>query len=277
MVGRRSISGSCHFLVVIGLVLVGKRHFGDITVGVAAAAAYLLLPYIALHLTKVDHVVPSALLVWAVACYKKPRLAGALVGIAGGGFIFPFVVAPVWIHFYKRRGMSKFLIAFAIAAVISLAVAAAVLWFNTKSTWQIPTTIGLPDLRKWRAPKPRDSGRECIGRIASRCSSRPWRSRSSPRFGPNPKTWRTCSRPLRPTCSPCNCGTLATGGAVRSVVSAALAPARVPTESQRVRAAGTKEWVISSSGRQVAWLPLWVTMRTATHSRTKVQVGSCAW
>ncbi|MFL5331224.1 MAG: hypothetical protein ACJ8C4_20225 [Gemmataceae bacterium] len=149
---ERTLSGTCHLAVVVGLILVGRRHFGTTTVGVAAATAYLLLPYIAVHLTKVEHVLPSALLVWAVVIYQRPAVSGALLGLAGGWFLFPLLVVPVWAHFYKRRGMGRFLAAFAVAAGISLALVAFALWANDRFTWRIPTIISVPELKNWRVP-----------------------------------------------------------------------------------------------------------------------------
>ncbi len=44
---ERSLAMLGHASVLIGLLMIGWRHFGDITTGVAAAALYTLLPYTA--------------------------------------------------------------------------------------------------------------------------------------------------------------------------------------------------------------------------------------
>ncbi len=51
-----------HLAVVIGMVLIGYRHFDNIRTGIAAATLYLLLPYTAQMTGRVDHVLPAALL-----------------------------------------------------------------------------------------------------------------------------------------------------------------------------------------------------------------------
>lgn len=150
---ERVIAGACHFFVLVALVLVGYRHFGDAALGMAAAMSYLLLPYLSFYMTQIHHVLPAAFLLWAVVGYRRPRVAGAMVGIAAGGFGFPLVVAPVWASFYRSRGLARFLIAFAIAFGCSLALAGLVLWLNGQFNLKIPTTIGMPQLSKWRTPE----------------------------------------------------------------------------------------------------------------------------
>jgi hypothetical protein len=147
---ERTIAGACHLAVIAALALIGYYHFHNIGTGMAAATAYLVLPYLAFHMTQIHHVLPTALLLWAVAAFRWHRTAGALLGVAAGGFGFPVFVAPVWFSFYRGRGLGRFVTSFLIAAGISLSVAGVVLWLNGKFDLQIPTTIGLPQWSKWR-------------------------------------------------------------------------------------------------------------------------------
>ena len=68
--------------IVIGLVFVGMRHFDNIKTGIAVATLYLLLPYTAMWTGSVTHALPGALLVWAVVMYRRPLVAGAMIGLA---------------------------------------------------------------------------------------------------------------------------------------------------------------------------------------------------
>lgn len=147
---ERTLAGACHLLVIAALGWIGMAHFGSIASGVAAASAYLILPYLAFHMTQVHHVLPTALILWAVAAYRRPRVAGVLLGLAAGAFGFPALVAPVWMSFYWGRGLMKFMIGFLIATFIALALAGLTLWLNGRFDLQIPTTIGLPQWQNWR-------------------------------------------------------------------------------------------------------------------------------
>jgi hypothetical protein len=98
-----------HLALVAGMVLVGYRHFDNIQTGMAAATLYLLLPYTAQMTSRIDHVVPAALLVWAVAAYRRPVLAGVLIGLAGGVIYYPLFLLPLWCGFYWQRGLFRFL------------------------------------------------------------------------------------------------------------------------------------------------------------------------
>jgi len=118
-----------HLAVVICLVLIGYRHFDNIHTGVAAASLYLLLPYTAQMTAHVDHVVPGALLVWAVAAYRRPALAGILLGVAVGVIFYPLFLLPLWCGFYWRRG----LIRFALGVAASLLLLAICLAFTASS------------------------------------------------------------------------------------------------------------------------------------------------
>ena len=62
--------------IVVGLVIIGYRHFGSFPMGVGMATIFLLLPYTAQFAGDSMHLLPGALLVWAIASYRIPMLAG---------------------------------------------------------------------------------------------------------------------------------------------------------------------------------------------------------
>jgi hypothetical protein len=115
-----------HLAVVLGIVAVGYRHFANTIMGIGAAALYLMLPYTALLTGRIDHVLPAALLVWGIACYRQPLLAGLLIGAAGGLAFFPILLLPLWMSFYWQRGLMRFLAGWLVAVSCMAAVLVAV-------------------------------------------------------------------------------------------------------------------------------------------------------
>ena len=109
----RTMAILSHLAVVIGIVMIGVWHFDNIRTGVAAATLYLLLPYTALMTGRVDHVLPAALLVWAIAAYRRPLVSGILLGLAAGAIYYPVFLLPLWVGFYWRGGLARFAIGFA--------------------------------------------------------------------------------------------------------------------------------------------------------------------
>jgi hypothetical protein len=122
----------CHLAVVLGMVLIGYRHFDNVHTGVATACLYLVLPYTAQATPLVGHVVPAALLVWAVEGYRRPLLAGVLLGLAGGLIFYPLFLLPLWASFYWRRGLIRFTAGFCLA--LALLVASLAL---TSGSWPV--------------------------------------------------------------------------------------------------------------------------------------------
>jgi hypothetical protein len=98
-----------HLAVVAALVTIGYWHFENIKMGIGAATIYLLLPYTAQMTGHVDHVLPAALLLWAVVLYRRPALAGIFLGLAISVFYYPLFLLPLWISFYWQRGLARFL------------------------------------------------------------------------------------------------------------------------------------------------------------------------
>ncbi|MFM7070451.1 MAG: hypothetical protein ACKO38_01480 [Planctomycetota bacterium] len=98
-----------HFAVVFGIVIVGYRHFDNFRMGVGAATLYLMLPCTALMTGRVDHVLPAALLLWAVVSYRRPLSAGIFIGLATGVVYYPIFLLPLWLSFYWQRGIWRFL------------------------------------------------------------------------------------------------------------------------------------------------------------------------
>ena len=122
---KRATAILAHLAVVLGMVLIGYRHFDNTHTGIAAATLYLLLPYTANYTPRIDHVVPAALLVWAIQSYRRPVVAGILVGLAAGLIWYPLFLLPLWCSFYWRRGLLRF----SLAVLVVLGLVAASLAF----------------------------------------------------------------------------------------------------------------------------------------------------
>lgn len=109
LIFSRTLTILGQLLLVTGIVLVGWWHFGNLSTGVAAATLYLLLPYSSQMAGRLDHVVPGGMIVCALVLYQFPWLAGCAIGIAAGLVFYPFFLVPLWIMFYLRRGLWRFI------------------------------------------------------------------------------------------------------------------------------------------------------------------------
>ncbi len=99
-----------HLAIVLALLHIGHCHFGNIRTGIACATLYLLLPYTNQMIGRLDHLIPAALLLWAVALYRRPFFAGLGIGTAASLVFYPVFLIPLWCSFYWRRGWIRFLI-----------------------------------------------------------------------------------------------------------------------------------------------------------------------
>jgi len=106
----KSMAIASHLAVVVALVIIGYWHFENTKMGIGAALIYLLLPYSAQMTGHVDHVLPAALLMWAVVLYRRPALAGIFIGLATSVVYYPIFLLPLWISFYWQRGLARFLL-----------------------------------------------------------------------------------------------------------------------------------------------------------------------
>lgn len=143
----RTMAILAHLAVVIGMVLVGHRHFDNIRTGVAAATLYLVAPYTAQMTGRVDHVLPAALMVWALLCYRRPAIAGMLMGLATGAIYYPLFLLPLWLGFYWQRGFWRF----GAGALAMIAVLVASLAWTSSDlasfTAQLRTMFGWTDFQ----------------------------------------------------------------------------------------------------------------------------------
>lgn len=121
----RSVAILCHLLIVAALLLIGWRHFDSPHSGIGLAALYLMLPVTAIHVEKIGHLLPSALILWAVYAYRRPWLAGILLAVASV-FLFPLFLLPLWTGFYWKRGARWFLATF-LAVAVGFTIA---IWFT---------------------------------------------------------------------------------------------------------------------------------------------------
>lgn len=120
-VAARSLAVLAHVAVMIGLVLIGRWHFSDTHLGLAMATLYLLLPCTAYDAGRVTHVLPGALIIWAVVAYRRPMVAGTLLGLACGTMFFAVFLLPVWMAFYWKRGAWRFAAALGSVAAVLIA------------------------------------------------------------------------------------------------------------------------------------------------------------
>ncbi len=116
----RAMAFLSHLAVVLGLIAVGRWHFSDTSLGLSMAALYLLLPCTAYDVSKVNHLLPAALIVWAVAMHRRPMVAGVLLGLACGTVFFPIFLLPIWVAFYWKRGALKFGLALVLTGAVLL-------------------------------------------------------------------------------------------------------------------------------------------------------------
>ena len=110
-----------HLAIVLGMVAIGVWHFDNAKAGIAAATLYLMLPYTALWTGYISYALPAALLVWAVATYRRPLVSGMLIGLAISVIYYPLYLLPLWISFYWRRGRRRFLGGVLIAVTVVIA------------------------------------------------------------------------------------------------------------------------------------------------------------
>ncbi|VAX37815.1 hypothetical protein-putative transmembrane protein [hydrothermal vent metagenome] len=108
IVAAKILTIASHLAVVLALIWVGRYHFNDPHSGIAMATLYLLIPGTAYDVTKVNHVLPAALILWAFAAYRKPIIAGGLMGFACGTLFFPIFLLPLWMTFYGRKEALRF-------------------------------------------------------------------------------------------------------------------------------------------------------------------------
>ena len=116
----RTMAFLSHLAVLFGLIAVGRWHFSDTNLGLAMGTMYLLLPVTAFDVTKVNHLLPAALIVWAVAVHHRPTIAGGLLGLACGTLFFPVFLLPIWMAFYWGRGATRFGLALVLTGAILL-------------------------------------------------------------------------------------------------------------------------------------------------------------
>lgn len=140
----RTIAVVGHLVLVLGMVFIGYRHFSNFQTGVAAASLFLLLPYTSQITSRVDHVVPAFLLVWALAAYRRPLAAGILIGLAGVFIFYPFFLLPLWCSFYWKRGIVRFSIGVLIAVAVMLVFWAATSQQIQPLSEQVLDLVGVP-------------------------------------------------------------------------------------------------------------------------------------
>ena len=135
-----------HLAIVIGLTLVGYRHFDNVHTGVAVATLYLLFFYTSQMTAQVDHVVPAAFLTWAVVTYRRPLVSGLCMGVACGLIYYPLFLLPLWLGFYARRGLVRF----SAGVLFSLAVMIGGLALSSENTASFFNQLQL--MFGWRNP-----------------------------------------------------------------------------------------------------------------------------
>ena len=109
-----------HTTVVLGLVYIGYKHFCSMQLGISMSCLYLFLPCTAYNVHELSHVVPAACLTWAFANYRRPAIAGILLGLACGTLFFAAFLLPLWAVFYGRKGSLRFGMSLAVVAAVVL-------------------------------------------------------------------------------------------------------------------------------------------------------------
>ena len=118
IIAAKSLAIISQVLMVLGLILFCHYNYNNFNVGVGTATIYLMLPYTAIFTGHVLHVLPATLILWAMVSFRRPWIAGILVGLATGVSYYPIFLLPLWASFYWDRGVGRFMT----GVLISIAV-----------------------------------------------------------------------------------------------------------------------------------------------------------
>jgi hypothetical protein len=151
--GVAALAFSCHIVIMLCLVFIGWKHFQDVAAGIAAATFYLLLPYTGFHVGQLHHALPMALFLGTIVVYRYPTLAGAILAIAAAATYLPFFTLPIWLSFYRGRGLGRFLAAFLI--VLALFSINMILTLRGHDEWEtsIHQALNYAAWQPWRVPE----------------------------------------------------------------------------------------------------------------------------
>jgi hypothetical protein len=114
-IAAKTLAITSQIAMVFGLVAIGYYHFSSFRTGVGIAAIWLMLPYTIMYSGNVWHVLPAAMIVWAVVLYRQPLVAGVMLGLATGVAYYPLFLLPLWLSFYWESRVSRFVTGFLIA------------------------------------------------------------------------------------------------------------------------------------------------------------------
>lgn len=117
----RVLAIAAHLAIVVGIIAIGYRHFGNPRAGVGCATLYLMMPYTAQMTGRVDHALPAALLIWALLSYRRPLIAGLFLGAAAGLVYYPLFLLPLWLSFYWQLGVRRFVGGVVISLLVMMA------------------------------------------------------------------------------------------------------------------------------------------------------------
>lgn len=130
---KRLLAGAAHTGLTAGLFAVGWQVFGRATLGLAMAVSYLLMPYTRIALLDPGQLLASALIVGAVLAYRRPGLAGVLIGLTAGWMPAALGLIPLWAGFYSGgRGLGRFL-GFGLAVLVPCGLLAQ--WLSNLAGW----------------------------------------------------------------------------------------------------------------------------------------------
>jgi hypothetical protein len=129
IIAAKSLAIISQVLIVLGLILFCHYNYNNFNVGVGTATIYLMLPYTAIYTGYVLHVLPAALILWAMVSFRRPWLAGILVGLATSVSYYPIFLLPLWASFYWERGVGRFMI----GVLISIGICVCGLMFTSVS------------------------------------------------------------------------------------------------------------------------------------------------
>lgn len=114
----RIVSVVAHAAIVVGLLVLGYKHFGSYSLGLAMSSLYLLLPCTAFYVHQVKHTLPAAFLVWAFVFYRRPVAAGSFLAMACGALFTTVFLLPLWAAYYGRKKLVRFGTGLAVTGLI---------------------------------------------------------------------------------------------------------------------------------------------------------------